>query len=763
MRIRRRYCCLEVLVLVTVGCVCLLTPGPQRAQALPAGRHYELASPVFKGGFGATKIRAIAPNGQSVAFYSAGTFDGDPGNRPSNAFPPDYLARRSAIEWETTPLLFPLAMSHLAVEDFSPDLSLELASGSPQTSETGLKEEESAWLRSTSSPDVPSAWQATSIFESTGHEIALTYVTASADLCHAYFEKDGGDNNPAKVEPVAEAEGTQSQLYQADRGCHGEPPGITLVGVNNSGTLIDRSCEVRLGAQHLLQPVPGMTQVTGYAYNAVNRDGSDVFFTDCVGGEPGYQLFVRVGGKRTLEVSRPLETAPFGGCVGEGSAIAGEVPCKGAVSRASSIFVGASEDGSKVYFKALLSDSKKPLVPGDEDASDNLYMAEIGCPQADPGCAASEREVTSLSEPSHDPNSGGTAGVEGVLRVSPDGQRVYFVASGDLLSAQEHSALEAEGKPVPQVGAANLYVYDNSAGTGTVSFVADLCTGTEKSGEAEDFRCPSASSDQALWTEGGQTAGESQTGGPNGEYLVFSTYAQLTSEDSNAARDVYRYDGLTGVLARVSHGEGGYEPNGGALGSSIAQDHSTGSVFELQEMDVRATSEDGSRIVFTSAESLSSADTNGLVNAYEWHEGSVSLVSTGSDQEAVDDVVVSPDGSSVAFVTAQGLVPQDTDGLADVYVARTGSGFAPAVAERQSCEGDACQGPLTSPAALLVPGSVSQTAGQNVAAHMTVRAKAKRKAKCRRGNVRNKHGKCVKRHRRARGVGNVKSSRGGRS
>ncbi len=38
------------------------------------------------------------------------------------------------------------------------------------------------------------------------------------------------------------------------------------------------------------------------------------------------------------------------------------------------------------------------------------------------------------------------------------------------------------------------------------------------------------------------------------------------------------------------------------------------------EMDNRAVSEDGSRIVFTTAEPLSPAASNGLVNVYEWHE-----------------------------------------------------------------------------------------------------------------------------------------------
>ena len=37
-------------------------------------------------------------------------------------------------------------------------------------------------------------------------------------------------------------------------------------------------------------------------------------------------------------------------------------------------------------------------------------------------------------------------------------------------------------------------------------------------------------------------------------------------------------------------------------------------------MDTRAISEDGSRIVFTTAEPLSPAPSNGLTNVYEWHE-----------------------------------------------------------------------------------------------------------------------------------------------
>ena len=88
------------------------------------------------------------------------------------------------------------------------------------------------------------------------------------------------------------------------------------------------------------------------------------------------------------------------------------------------------------------------LTASDKDTGKDLYMASIGCPQDNPGCGAGEREVTSLTQVSHDPN-GGAAEVQGVVRVAPDGQRAYFVAHGDLLSPAQRQALESEGRPVP--------------------------------------------------------------------------------------------------------------------------------------------------------------------------------------------------------------------------------------------------------------------------------------------------------------------------
>jgi hypothetical protein len=194
---------------------------------------------------------------------------------------------------------------------------------------------------------------------------------------------------------------------------------------------------------------------------------------------------------------------------------------------------------------------------------------------------------------------------------------------------------------------------------------------------------------------------------------------------------VYRYDAELGVLDRVSVGEAGYHANGNcdngvkATGCDATFEEngglSTALVSARSGLRARAVSEDGSRIVFMTTEPLSPAAVNHVESAYEWHkqpgwgEGRVSLVSSGSDEQRVNDVVITPSGRDIFFTTVQGLLPQDTDGLADVYDARLGgSGFPVPPASRQPCSGDACQGPLTNPAPLLLPGSVTQAPGGNV-------------------------------------------------
>ena len=712
---------LASLLLVLLSTALALVAAPAQALTNPE-RAYEMVTPPYKGGFGADKIEAVAEDGESVAFNSFGTFAGAPSGGNLDM---DYVARRGPSGWESTPVMPPaILLPSLFGSDITPSLDSVLEIGNP-----GVASQQAAFsltqlfLRhATDLPDISAYWETLGVPLEQSQEFAIDYKGASADLCHLVFNS----GNPVLL-PVPPAAGKQA-AYELTSGCNGAPRSLRLVGLNNETVpkLIDPGCNATpIGV--------GQFATAPNTYNAISADGEEVFFTECVhkngplGEEPGtpHQLFVRLAGSRTLEVSKPLA---------EASPCAEVSSCSKAAERASSDFVGASEDGSRVYFTAPLAAGQAPLVPGATDSSNNLYLASIGCPQSKPECAPAEREVTSLTEASHDPNPGEAAEVQGTVRVAPDGSRVYFVARGIL-----SSAANVEGA-VAVRGADNLYVYDSVSGQ--TAFIGDLCSGFGLSGVATDVHCPSETkTDEGLWgsgngsESGGEPDGsEAQTAGKDGRFLVFASVAQLASKDTDTVRDVYRFDAVTGELDRVSHGEAGADANGNndAFDAQIAYGHYGGAVRFQHELDSRAISEDGSRIVFRTKEPLSPGASNGQMNVYEWHkepgssgEGDVSLISTGTGAGPVEDVVISPSGRDVFFVTSQGLMPQDTDGVPDIYDARLGGGFRAAAAPAQPCSGDACQGPLTNPAPLLVPGSVSQAPGENVPTPSTVKLKPK--------------------------------------
>jgi len=719
---------LAVLGLVVMAGAAL----PGAAWALPEGRVYELVSPVYKGGFGVQDIEGVAPDGESVAFYSPGAFAG----APSGAFKPDYLARREASGWTTSPLMPPAdLLPDVTNFDLSPSLESAVVLGKPganseSASLAGSTDE--FMLHSTALPDTNAGWEiAGEPFEQQVPGTAtLLYFGGSPDFCHLLLQTpEASEAGPAGI-------------YESDRGCGGQSTSLQLVGVNDEGQPISALCRIGIGAG------------IGNAFDAISDDGEEVFFSTagCENStvENPQQVFVRLGGARTLEISK---------LPSESDSCAEVSSCKKASERAPAEFAGASRDGSSVYFTTAA-----PLIGEDTDTGNDLYLAKIGCPEDEPECEAAAREVRSLVQVSHDPN-GGEAAVQGVLRVAPNGSRVYFVAGGDLLAAGARQTLEGEGRAVPRVGAENLYVYDDSAqaGAGGVAFIGDLCSGHERSGTVEDRRCPSSTgNDMRLLTP----ECEVQTAGEDGRFLVFASFAQLLSGDTDATADVYRYDAVTGKLDRVSLGERGYDANGnaGSFDAQIASCHRGGSVRNQYELDNRAISEDGSRIVFRTSAPLSPAASNGLTNVYEWHEtpdgeGEVSLISGGSGDEPVEDVVISPTGSDIFFVTAQGLVPQDSDGTGDVYDARLDGGFPPAGTARQACSGDACQGPLTSPAPLLVPGSVAQAPGENLASP-TGSAAPKKQRKAHGKRSQNKKRKRKARRARARGKRIASGGRG---
>jgi hypothetical protein len=742
----------SALTLVVIAAAALTLPAA--ALALTPGRVYERVSPAFKGGYGVRSIVGVEPGGEAVSFEAFGVFAGVGSDAAGNAF----QAARSASGWRTAALQPSAAVSPRTglVAGFTPSLGESLW-GLP----LGLRNSQSTTNQVQLEMHAPGAPNMQAGFEPVGpllKVIATEYLPVpdffqtkvegfSVDFCHVVFSTDYPANLIETDPPLPpEAFSNNSQMrYEVSAGCHGEPRYVRLLPLSSAGKALGNEC-AEIGAA-----------TTAQAFNAVSADGSEVFFRDANavvagGGCTDHdQLFVRLGGVKTLEVSKPM-----GECPG------GEVPCGGEMTRPPSFFWGASEDGSRVFFT-----TSARLTP-ESDGGNDLYMAVIGCPGEASGCEASQRVVTKLVLVSHDPQAGQAAEVQGVAAVASDGGRVYFVARG-VLSETPNSQGEAA-----QAGADNLYVYDT--GTGQMAFVADLCSGPGKSGAATDAACPSdltagvfERNDADMWLSFPSAhEAPAQTAGEAGRFLVFTTYAQLITSgpeaDTDDAQDVYRYDAQTGELRRVSVGEGGYGANGNAndagapsvqidsfqAGASDARVQSEVLVESVKQEERggvrRDVSEDGSRIVFMTAEPLSPMATNGQVNVYEWHDGAVSLISCGCSTEADEEAVITPSGRDVFFVTSAGLVSEDTDGVPDVYDARLGGGFPAPEPPLQRCEGDACQGPLTNPAPLLVPSSAVQAAGENDASPVAPKQKPAKKHKkrtraCRRRRACARHGR----------------------
>ncbi len=123
----------------------------------------------------------------------------------------------------------------------------------------------------------------------------------------------------------------------------------------------------------------------------------------------------------------------------------------------------------------------------------------------------------------------------------------------------------------------------------------------------------------------------------------------------------------------------------------------------------RAILDDG-RIFFDSANRLVPGDTNDVGDVYQDTPGQgLSLLSSGVSAEPASFGDSSPDGRAVFFVTADRLVAQDTDALADLYSARTGGGIpSQRVAPRgagDGCSGESCRTAPVAPPARPEPGS----------------------------------------------------------
>ena len=665
------------------------------SQGLPECRAYEMISPLEKQNRDAFLSNEFFPSlDDAVGWSSKGDFLEPNSFEISGTGDNLYLSRRTAGGWESRSNEAPSnVIAGEGAGDFTPDFTATVRCGFGGQNIAVKADVGVVCARR----DPSGAWTPTPYYPPVnGVAVHPNYEGASSDLSTVVFQMNPlgfllpGDTYFGPQNGTGFEVGS---IYEIT-GVGGPSPKLKLVNVTSGGESLGSGSHVSIGN---FEEGP-RTDV----YQAISATGDTIFFTATpAGGVP--TLYARVGGVETVSISNP--TPPE--CTA----------CNPTAKQAR--FQGASTDGSKAFFT-----TEQQLLESDGDETSDLYEYDFNRP--------SPNRLVQLSRGGPgDLTPGAGADVQGVVRTSPDGSYVYFVAGGVL------TTLPNTNGQVAHAGADNMYVLDTN--TEETRFVAELCSGSEASGADVDSACPAnpTTVDSALWST---DKGMAQVT-PDGRYLVFSSVARLTADDVNSAQDVYRYDAQTGALVRVSIGEPSYpassDNNNGAnaeIGEPPTQAVSGGAYADANDGG-RAITDDGSEIVFVTSASLQADDVNEAshpspcnsfeaspgCDVYLWHDGVVSMISGGRESGGHESIgisaaLISPSGSDIYFSTGAQLVGQDTDRLADVYDARLDGGFPAPKAEASCTDGEwTCQGKGSEPAgASALEGSAAQPAGGNL-------------------------------------------------
>jgi hypothetical protein len=394
-------------------------------------------------------------------------------------------------------------------------------------------------------------------------------------------------------------------------------------------------------------------------------------------------------------------------------------------------FAGANRDASKLFFLdgARLTPDSKAAPPATD-----LYMCDITADaEGHLSCTLTDLSVTV--------NPGEPASVAGagsnVSAIDASGEHVYFAAGGVLTDTPNsrgevaQPALCNTGSNA-SLGAAdcNLYVYNTI--THAVSLIGVL-----------------SALDSPDWGGGDGYIDLTARSSPGGRYFTFMSRRPLTGYDNRDAKsgqrdeEVFLYGSASEALRCVSCNPTGARPHGvldpvsgpplplvdeTKTWHSISSSNTnpefqrwlaasipgwTGTADQYATYQSRYLSDSG-RLFFNSADALVPADTNGVMDVYEYEPpgvgdctensstystasgGCVGLISSGISREESAFLDASESGNDVFFLTAAQLSKRDTDTAYDVYDARVGGG-EPEPVKPIECVGDACQSLVAAP------------------------------------------------------------------
>lgn len=406
---------------------------------------------------------------------------------------------------------------------------------------------------------------------------------------------------------------------------------------------------------------------------------------------------------------------------------------------------GLAIDGAHLYWSI---NGESPTNPGND-----LYRYE-------PNLAEPEGTGT-LTDLTADPGTENGADVQGVLGVSKNGSRAYFVANAVLDDAEEATLGTCEGTVVSTSGSCNLYLWEEG---GQITYVARLKGGNLPS------------TDTANWTGtplgvfGSSAEYKEKTArlSDDGATLLFRSTEKLSGFDNEGVPELYRFQvgDPTGVRC-VSCPLGGEAEEGPQLGSNSFP--GMGPLGAIP-MTSRNLSADGAKVFFETTEALLPTDTNGeqdcpitltvraCMDTYEWEApeagsckenpsnynplngGCIYLISSGKSEFPSMLADASASGNDVFFFTRQSFVGQDEDELQDIYDARVGGGLASQDPPPANPCGspEACHGPVSPPPVESTPGGATFVGPGNPAPKHKAQKGKKHKAK-KHKHKKNKH------------------------
>ena len=350
----------------------------------------------------------------------------------------------------------------------------------------------------------------------------------------------------------------------------------------------------------------------------------------------------------------------------------------GAQPNGISAFTSISADGRYVAFSSLASN----LVPGDDQGHWDVFVF-------DRQTGNTERVSTASNGSPGDGDSMDTA-------ISADGRFVAFWSlAGNLVAGDAN-------------GRADIFVHDRQAGTTeVVSASSNGVFGNANaysptiSGDGRYVAFSSGASNLVNGDTNGTfdvflydrsthqlkeiTAGSDGDSGwssisADGQYLTFSsTASNLVNGDSNSVEDVFVYDVLNSSIERVSVASDGTQGNRNSMQPTI--------------------SADGRYVAYRSgADNLVSGDTNAVQDlfVFDRQTHTVQRLSIAADGSQANDSIyqstnldISADGAIVTYVSdASNLVPNDTNGAADLFVAVRDVGNKVSVADVGLDEGN---------------------------------------------------------------------------